>query len=504
MAVEVGTRAPALGTDRYELVIGLEVHVELRTRSKMFCSCSADWFGKAPNTQVCPVCLALPGSLPVINERAIEFAVMVGLALHSDVANLPNGKLTRFDRKNYTYPDLPKGYQITQMDLPVNLGGWLDVPDGSGGTKRIGITRAHQEEDTAKLIHRADETGAPASLVDFNRAGVPLLEIVSEPDMRAAEEAGAYLRTLRNILLYLGVTDARMEEGSFRCDANCSVRPRGSTEFGRKVEVKNMNSFRAVEHAIRYEFERQSQALDRGETIAQETRGWDDARGITVSQRSKEYANDYRYFPEPDLPPLFLKADWIEGIKRRLPELPAEKRARYTGELGLPDDAAQLVADDPAYADFFESALFTGYQQPKQVATWLLGELTRLLKVNGAELGQCLVTPSKLADLLRLVDSGQISGKIAKDVLEEMFATGHMPADIVRARGLTQISDDADLRAACDSAIAANPQSVADYRAGKERALQFLVGQVMKATRGQANPAKLSELLRTLLAAARE
>ncbi|MDE3075581.1 MAG: Asp-tRNA(Asn)/Glu-tRNA(Gln) amidotransferase subunit GatB, partial [Chloroflexota bacterium] len=299
MSTQLSTQHSALNASAYELVIGLEVHVELRTKSKMFCSCSADWFGKPPNTQVCPVCLALPGSLPVINKQAIEYAMMVGLALHADVESLPAGKLTRFDRKNYTYPDLPKGYQISQMDLPVNLGGWLEIPDGQEGVKRIGITRAHQEEDTAKLIHRTDEMGVAHSLVDFNRAGVPLLEIVSEPDMRSPEEAGTYLRTLRNILLYLGVTDARMEEGSFRCDANCSVRPAGQEELGRKVEVKNMNSFRSVERALRYEFERQRQLLERGESFPQETRGWDEDRGVTVSQRSKEYAHDYRYFPEP-------------------------------------------------------------------------------------------------------------------------------------------------------------------------------------------------------------
>jgi len=493
--------AAAVAPVEYELVIGLEVHVELRTKSKMFCSCSADWFGTPPNTQVCPVCLALPGALPVINKQAIEYAVMVGLALHADVENLPNGKATRFDRKNYTYPDLPKGYQITQMDIPVNLGGWLEITLPEVGAKRIGVTRAHQEEDTAKLIHRVDDTGEAHSLVDFNRAGVPLLEIVSEPDMRTPEEAGAYLRTLRNILLYLGVTDARMEEGSFRCDANCSIRAAGTAEFGRKVEVKNMNSFRSVERALRYEFDRQKQALANGEIIAQETRGWNEDRGVTVSQRSKEYANDYRYFPEPDLPPLFLAPEWIEAIKRRLPELPAAKKARYMAEQGLAEDAAQLLADDPAYADFFESALFTGYSDGKQIAVWTLGDVTRLLKANGAELSASLVTPSKLVDLLKLIDAGQISGKIAKDVLEEMFATGAAPADVVQAKGLVQISDDADLERACQAAIEANPQSVEDYRAGKERALQFLVGQVMKETRGRANPGKVNDILKRQLGA---
>ncbi len=496
MATALG--APAVALD-YELVVGLEVHVELRTRSKMFCSCSADWFGKPPNTQVCPVCLALPGSLPVINKRAIEYAIMVGLALHSDVENLPQGKMTRFDRKNYTYPDLPKGYQISQYDIPINAGGWLEIPLPDGGTKRIGITRAHQEEDTAKLIHRVDELGEAHSLVDFNRAGVPLLEIVSEPDMRSPEEAGAYLRTLRNILLYLGVTDARMEEGSFRCDANCSIRPVGSAEFGRKVEVKNMNSFRSVERALRYEFERQKEALAKGEVIAQETRGWNEDRGVTVSQRSKEYAHDYRYFPEPDLPPLFLAPEWIESVRKRLPELPAAKKARYVSEYGLAEDAARLIADDPAYADFFESAMFTGYNDGKHIATWMLGDLTRLLKAHNTELAVSLVTPSKLVDLLKLIDGGQISGKIAKDVLEEVFETGAAPGDVVRDKGLLQISDEADLERACAAAIEANPQSVADYRAGKERALQFLVGQVMKETKGRANPGKVNEILKRQL-----
>ncbi|HLY64797.1 MAG TPA: Asp-tRNA(Asn)/Glu-tRNA(Gln) amidotransferase subunit GatB [Chloroflexota bacterium] len=497
MATELSTRE--LSATDYELVIGLEVHTELRTRSKMFCACSADWFGKPPNSQVCPVCLALPGALPVINKQAIEYAIMVGLALHADVENLPNGKATRFDRKNYTYPDLPKGYQITQMDIPVNLGGWLEIVLPDGDSKRVGVTRAHQEEDTAKLIHRVDDTGEAHSLVDFNRAGVPLLEIVSEPDMRSPEEAVAYLRTLRNILLYLGVTDARMEEGSFRCDANCSIRPAGSTEFGRKVEVKNMNSFRSVERALRYEYERQKQALANGEVIPQETRGWDEDKGITVSQRSKEYAHDYRYFPEPDLPPLFLAPEWIEAIKQRLPELPAAKKARYVQDHGLATDAARVIADDPAYADFFESALFTGYSDGKHIATWMLGDLTRLLRANNAELSASLVTPSKLVDLLKLIDGGQISGKIAKDVLEEMFATGAAPGDVVRDKGLLQISDDADLERACAAAIAANPQSVADFHAGKERALQFLVGQVMKETKGRANPGKVNDILRKQL-----
>ncbi|HLG74121.1 MAG TPA: Asp-tRNA(Asn)/Glu-tRNA(Gln) amidotransferase subunit GatB, partial [Chloroflexota bacterium] len=369
-----------------------------------------------------------------------------------------------------------------------------------GGTKRIGITRAHQEEDTAKLIHRVDEMGESHSLVDFNRAGVPLLEIVSEPDMRSAEEAGAYLRTLRNILLYLGVTDARMEEGSFRCDANCSIRPRGTTEFGRKVEVKNMNSFRSVERALRYEFERQKEALAKGEVIAQETRGWDEDRGVTVSQRSKEYAHDYRYFPEPDLPPIFLAPEWIESVKRRLPELPAAKKAKYISQYGLADEVAQLIADDKDYADFFESAVFTGYADGKQIATWMLGDLTRLLKASNTELAASLVTPSKLVDLLKLIDSGQISGKIAKDILEEMFTSGAAPADVVRDKGLVQISDEADLERACAAGIAANPQSVADFHAGKERALQFLVGQVMKETKGRANPGKVNEILKRQLA----
>src|SRR5581483_7598447 len=363
----------------------------------------------------------------------------------------------------------------------------------------VGITRAHQEEDTAKLIHRVDEMGEAHSLVDFNRAGVPLLEIVSEPDMRSPEEASAYLRTLRNILLYLGVTDARMEEGSFRCDANCSIRPVGSTEFGRKVEVKNMNSFRSVERALRYEFERQKQALAKGETIAQETRGWDEDKGVTVSQRSKEYAHDYRYFPEPDLPPLFLAPDWIEAIKQRLPELPAAKKARYARDYGLADEPARLIADDPSLADFFESALFPGYGDAKQVAAWMLGDLTRLLKAHNTELGSSLVTPSKLVDLLKLIDGGQISGKIAKDVLDEMFVSGKSPEDVVREKGLLQISDEGDLERACAAAIAANLQSVEDYRAGKERALQFLVGQVMRETRGRANPGKVNDILKKQL-----
>src|SRR5690242_4375407 len=365
--------------------------------------------------------------------------MMVGLALHADVEHLPNGKPTRFDRKNYTYPDLPKGYQITQMDLPVNLGGWLEIALPEAGVKRVGITRAHQEEDTAKLIHRVDDMGVSHSLVDFNRAGVPLLEIVSEPDMRSPEEASAYLRTLRNILLYLGVTDARMEEGSFRCDANCSIRPAGSTEFGRKVEVKNMNSFRSVERALRYEFERQKEALAKGEVIPQETRGWDEDRGVTVSQRSKEFAHDYRYFPEPDLPPLRPDRGWVEAIRLAMPELPAARRARYVAEHGLSAYDAALLTGEREFAELFERVVALG-ASAKTVANWMIGDLRRLMADAPFEAAK--VTPEAFAALLGMVGRGDINRSQGQQVLEVLFAEGGDPAAVAAARGFQQVSDE--------------------------------------------------------------
>jgi aspartyl-tRNA(Asn)/glutamyl-tRNA(Gln) amidotransferase subunit B len=480
--------------DEYEVIIGLEVHAELLTQSKMYCGC-ANAPGAPPNTNVCPVCLGLPGSLPVINQRAVELTALTGLALNCSIA-----EFSRFDRKNYFYPDLPKGYQISQYAHPIAQHGWLATAT-DGQPLRVGVRRVHLEEDTAKLAHGVDRTGRSESLVDMNRSGVPLMEIVSEPDLRSPEHARQYLMDLRSILQYLGASTGNMEEGSFRCDANVSVRPNGATTFGTKVEIKNMNSFRAVYRALGYEAERQVAALERGERIVQETRGWDDNRGVTVGQRSKEFAEDYRYFPEPDLPPLSLTPEWVAGIRTQLPELPAQRRVRFESQFGLTGyDASLLTANRPT-ADFFEAAV-RRFNQPKTVANWMTGELFRLLNAQGMDIVDCRVTPELLVDLLRLVDSGAISGRAAKDVFEEMFQTGAPPNRIVEAKGLTQISDTAAIERLVDEAIAANPKSVADYAAGKAQALSFLVGQVMKASRGKANPGLVNELLRARLTTA--
>jgi aspartyl-tRNA(Asn)/glutamyl-tRNA(Gln) amidotransferase subunit B len=479
----------------YETVIGLEVHVQLLTHSKMFCDCSADYAYAPPNTHVCPVCMGMPGVLPVINRKAIEYAVMTGLALHSTIP-----EVSKFDRKNYAYPDLVKGYQISQYDLPVAVGGWLEV-ETDGQTRRIGITRAHQEEDTAKLIHRTDPTGESYSLVDINRSGVPLMEIVSEPDIRSPEEARLYLMKLRQILQYLGVSTGSMEEGSFRCDANISVRPVGTTTFGEKVEIKNMNSFRGVERALEYEVERQIQVLRSGGRIIQETRGWVDERGVTVSQRTKEFAHDYRYFPEPDLPPMYFSREWVGEVERRLPELPEARRNRFIDNLGLTPYDADLLTATRATADFFEAAL-DGSVSPdraKAVSNWMQGELFRLLNETGTEIESSRLRPEHLTELLDLLEKGTISGKIAKDFFPEMFRTGKKPSDIVSEKGLVQVSDVAEIQRIVEEAVAANPQPVADYLAGKERALVFLVGYVMKTTRGKANPEVVNRLLRDTL-----
>jgi aspartyl-tRNA(Asn)/glutamyl-tRNA(Gln) amidotransferase subunit B len=476
----------------YEVVIGLEVHTELLTNSKMFCGC-ANQPGAPPNTHVCPVCLGLPGALPVINQRAVELTAMTGLALNCSIS-----EFTRFDRKNYFYPDLMKGYQISQYEHPIARNGWLEI-EHNGQRRRIGIRRVHLEEDTAKLTHRVDPvTGRPYSLVDVNRAGVPLIEIVSEPDIHSAEEARLYLMELRTILQYLGVSTGNMEEGAFRCDANVSVRPVGAHELGTKVEVKNMNSFRAVFRALEYEAERQLAAVARGEPIIQETRGWDETRGVTVSQRTKEYAHDYRYFPEPDLPPLSLPPSWTAAIRARLPELPAARRQRFAEQYGLSAYDVELLTASRAVGDYFEEVV-RHFNRPKMVANWMTGELFRLLNAENLDISQARITPAGLAELLALIEQGTISARAAKDVFERMFRTGEPAARVVEDMGLTQISDAAALERLVDEAIAANPKSVADYRAGKTQALGFLVGQVMKASRGKANPGLVNALLRARL-----
>ncbi len=475
----------------YEVVIGLEVHSQLQTNSKMFCRCSAGYANAEPNTLVCPVCLGMPGVLPAINEVAIRYTVMTALALHCTIP-----EYTKFDRKNYLYPDLMKGYQISQYDAPLSQSGWLQL-DVDGEHRRVRINRVHLEEDTARLLHRASSWGETYSLVDVNRSGVPLMEIVSEPDMRSAEEARQYLIKLRSILRYLGVSTGNMEEGSFRCDANVSLRPRGQEAYGAKVEVKNMNSFRSVFRALEYEVLRQAEVLREGGRIVQETRGWVEDKGVTVSQRSKEYAHDYRYFPEPDLPPLVISPAWVEEIRASLPELPDAKRDRFVEQFGLTLYDANVLVADKDYARFFEEALRLGDGKvsPKAIANWMLGELARLLNASGVEITASKLTPARLVEMLQLVDKGTISGKIAKSIFEEMFETGKGAGELVEAKGLTQISDQSQIEAAVERAVAGNPQAAEDYRAGKKQSLAFLVGQVMKETRGRANPALVNELL---------
>jgi aspartyl-tRNA(Asn)/glutamyl-tRNA(Gln) amidotransferase subunit B len=469
----------------YEIVIGLEVHTQLLTRSKMFCRCSADYASTSPNTHVCPVCLGMPGVLPVINEQAIEYTVMTALALNCAIP-----EYTKFDRKNYFYPDLMKGYQISQYDAPIGKRGWLTI-DSNGSKKRVNITRVHLEEDTAKLLHRGDY-----SLIDVNRSGVPLMEVVSEPEMSSAEEARSYLVRLHNILRYLGVSTANMEEGSFRCDANISIRPVGSKEFLPKVEVKNMNSFKAIYQALKYEAERQGQVLDEGGELVQETRGWIEETGITVTQRTKEYAEDYRYFPEPDLPPLVLDHSWIEEIRARLPELPEARRDRFMTQYGLSLYDANILTGLKAMADYFEDCVkLTGPGNAKIASNWLLGDFSRLLNATNTEIENVRISPKHLADMLDLMDNGAISGPTAKAVLEEMFQTGKGASDIIREKKLSQISDAGEIKEVVKQVVAHNAGAVADYTSGKQQALTFLIGQVMKATRGRANPGVVREII---------
>ncbi|OGO06145.1 MAG: glutaminyl-tRNA synthase (glutamine-hydrolyzing) subunit B [Chloroflexi bacterium RBG_13_54_9] len=486
----------------YETIIGLEVHVQLHTRSKMFCSCSADYAGAEPNTHVCPICLGMPGVLPTINMQAIEYAVTTALALNCTIP-----EFTKFDRKNYPYPDLMKGYQISQYDAPLSHDGWLTI-DVDGEEKRIGITRVHLEEDTAKLIHRTDPWGETYSLVDVNRAGVPLMEVVSEPDLRSAEEARQYLIKLHTILQYLGVTTGKMEEGSYRVDTNVSIRPSGSRQFLGKVEVKNLNSFRAVYRALLYEVERQKKVVEEGGRIPQETRGWVEEEGVTVSQRSKEYAHDYRYFPEPDLPPLVFSRAWVEELRSRLPELPDARRERFMTQYGLPAYDAVLLTGSKALADFFDECVKVSRarattsdqkRRAKAISNWVLGELARLLKATDAEIGDSKITPQHLAEMLDLIDQGTISSTMAKALFEEMFNTGKYAGEIATREGLTQISDVSQVEGIVEQVLRMNEKAVADFKAGKEQSLKFLVGQVMKETRGRANPQLVNEVLRQRL-----
>jgi aspartyl-tRNA(Asn)/glutamyl-tRNA(Gln) amidotransferase subunit B len=482
---------------RYEPVIGIEVHCQLRTASKMFCGCSTAYDGAPPNTHVCPVCLGLPGALPTINRRAVEHVIATGLAIEATVP-----PATRWDRKNYFYPDLPKGYQISQLDLPLASNGRLSF-ETSEGTVTIGIRRAHLEEDTAKLVHGTAADGRRVSLIDFNRSGVPLMEIVTEPDVRSAEEARRYAEELQLLLRSIGVSDADMERGQMRVEANVSIRPRGDDAFGTRAEVKNMNSFRAVERAIAYEIERQAAALDGGEALRQETRGWSEERGATYVMRSKEDSHDYRYFPEPDLPPLRVDEAWLRDIGGALPELPRQRRARYRDDLGLsPYDSAVLVAD-PSMTAAFEAITAADPGLPvKDVANLVTGDYGRAAKETAARGPAGLVghaEAGELADLLRRVDAGELSRANAKEVLAEHLASGATVAGIVAERGLHQIHDADALGSIVDEVLAANPGAVADYHGGKAQAVGFLVGQVMKATRGQANAAMVQAALRERL-----
>jgi len=486
---------------QYETVIGLEVHVQLLTASKMYCRCSASYADSPPNTHVCPVCLGMPGVLPVINQQAVEFTIMTALALNCEIP-----PYSKFDRKNYPYPDLMKGYQISQYDLPLSRNGWLGV-EVDGAHKRIGVTRVHLEEDVAKLLHRQNEAGETYSLVDVNRAGVPLMEIVSEPDMRSPEEARQYLMKLRQILRYIGVSTANMEEGSFRCDANISLRPAGSVELGAKVEVKNMNSFRAVHRALEFEVERQRELLGKGERLIQETRGWLEEQGKTVAQRTKEYAHDYRYFPEPDLPPLRLERAYVENIRARLPELPDARRERFIKQYGLSEYDANLLTETRARANYFDVCLapLAGgdgnllQQRAKGVSNWVLGDFARLLNAAGIEIDQAKIEPRQLYDMIGMIEEGMLSGKSAKTVFERMFDTGQSPQALVKELGLTQISGTEEVAAVVDSVLAANSKAVQDYRSGKTEVIKFLVGQVMKETRGRANAELVNDQLRERL-----
>ena len=470
---------------KYEAVIGLEVHVELRTKTKAFCPCPNE-FGSEPNSNVCPICLAMPGTLPVLNKSLLEYGIKAGLAMNCQIAHY-----CKFDRKNYFYPDLPKAYQNSQYDFPLCRNGYLDV-EVDGYVRRVGINRIHMEEDAGKLLH--GEGDADYSLVDLNRGTVPLLEIVTEPDIRTPEEARLFLENLKQILQYLDVSDCKMEEGSLRCDANISLRPAGSNVLNTKVEIKNMNSFKAVQHALESEIARQTKLYESGGKAVQETRAWDEDTGKTSVMRAKETASDYRYFPDPDLVPVVLDDEMINKIREELPELPAARKQRFIEEYSLPPYDAGVLTSSRALADYYEECV-KGYHDPKKVSNWVMVELLRLLNTNNVDIKDSKLTPSHLVEMLKMMDGGTISGKIAKTVFEEMFISGKRAAQIVEEKGLLQISDEDQLAAIIDELIAAHPEVVEDYRKGKKKALGFFVGQVMKQTRGKANPQIVNKLL---------
>jgi len=472
----------------YEAVIGLEVHAQLLTNSKIFCSCSTR-FGATPNSNTCPICLGMPGVLPVMNKRVVEFTIKMALATHCRI-----NRVNSFARKNYFYPDLPKGYQISQYAYPLAEAGYVDV-EVNGDTRRIGITRIHMEEDAGKLVH--DER-SPYSYVDLNRACVPLIEIVSEPDMRTTEEAAIYLRRLHEILVYLEICDGNMEEGSFRCDANISLRPKGQAEFGTRAELKNMNSFRNVQRALGYEISRQQYVLDSGSTVIQETRLWDDSEGVSHSMRGKEEAHDYRYFPDPDLVPIVISEEWIGEIEEIIPELPLEKRERFVRDYDIPPYDVGVLTATRALADYYEETVkYSG--MPKGASNWVMGDILGHLKEDKLDIISSPVQPKDLGAMITLIEDGTISGKIAKEVFEEMWKTGKAPETIIEEKGLKQISDSGALESTIDDVLKASPNQIEQYKGGKEKLFGYFVGQTMKATQGKANPQLVNEILKKKL-----
>ncbi|WP_128895792.1 Asp-tRNA(Asn)/Glu-tRNA(Gln) amidotransferase subunit GatB [Longirhabdus pacifica] len=473
---------------KYETVVGLEVHVELHTKSKIFCGCSTS-FGAPPNTHTCPICLGHPGVLPVLNKQAVEYAMKAALALNCTVATE-----TKFDRKNYFYPDSPKAYQISQFDKPIGEHGWIEI-EIEGKKKRIGITRLHLEEDAGKLTHMESGFG---SLVDFNRVGTPLIEIVSEPDIRTPEEAKLYLEKLKSILQYCDVSDVKMEEGSLRCDANISIRPFGQEKFGTRAELKNMNSFRGVQKGLEYEEIRQAEVLNSGNNVVQETRRWDDAQNITISMRGKEESHDYRYFPDPDLVTVIIEDEWKQAVLGSIPELPDARKERYSSEYNLPSYDAEVITASKWLADFFEESLkYT--KDAKAVSNWMMGELLGYVNANNLELSKLIITGKGLGEMINLIEKGTISSKIAKQVFKDMLETGKQPQQIVEEKGLVQISDEGAIKSIVEQVVAANPKSVEDFKNGKDRAVGFLVGQVMKETKGKANPGLVNKIIKQCL-----